>query len=169
MKTTFIALDFETANNDRDSACAVGLVRVEGGEIVAAEPRLINPQTYFLKAFTDNVHGLTQGDVQNAPFFDAVWQELSPLLKGAEFIVAHNARFDKSVLYQCCDKYKIGRPRHPFNCSIRAAKACWKLPNYQLNTVCDHLGIELNHHEALSDAMACANIMIKAFGEGYRV
>ncbi|MFR7875435.1 MAG: hypothetical protein ACLU4J_03015 [Butyricimonas paravirosa] len=34
------------------------------------------------------------------------------------------------------------------------------LPNYKLNTLCDHFGIALNHHEALSDAGA-AKIMIE--------
>lgn len=31
--TTFVALDFETANHYRDSACAIGLVRVEDSQI----------------------------------------------------------------------------------------------------------------------------------------
>ena len=30
----FVAIDFETANTQPDSACAVGLVKVVGGEIV---------------------------------------------------------------------------------------------------------------------------------------
>ena len=39
----FVAIDFETADYQRDSACAVALVRVESGKIVAREHRLIRP------------------------------------------------------------------------------------------------------------------------------
>ena len=169
MHPSFIALDFETANNDRDSACAVGLVKVENNQIIAKERRLINPETYFLKQFTDEVHGLTEEHVKDAPLFDEVWQELTPMLEGAEFIVAHNASFDKSVLYKSCERYGINHPKHKIECSIRAAKSFLKLSSYSLGTVCDHLDIELDHHEPLSDAMACAQIMIRAMEKGYKV
>ena len=53
--------------------------------------------------------------------------------------------------------------------TIKAAKSFIKLPSYKLNKVCAHLGIELDHHEALSDAMGCAKIMIKALEKGYKV
>ncbi|MGA2172075.1 MAG: 3'-5' exonuclease [Sedimentisphaerales bacterium] len=170
MSTCFVALDFETANNERGSACSVGLVKVVNGEIVAKERRLINPQTYFLDDFTENVHGITAEDVKDAPLFDKVWQELSPLLDGAEFIAAHNAIFDKAVLYKCCESYKIKPPAQKFVCTVKIAKACWKLNPAALNNVCDHLGIELNHHhEALSDALACAKIVINAMKDGYKI
>ena len=41
--TTFVAIDFETANHRGDSACALGLVRVEDGAVTAAESLLIRP------------------------------------------------------------------------------------------------------------------------------
>lgn len=41
---SFVAIDFETANPSRGSACAIGLVKVEKGKIVAKEVRLIDPQ-----------------------------------------------------------------------------------------------------------------------------
>jgi len=56
--TTFAAIDFETANYSPDSACAVGLVAVEGGRVVRREYHLIRPpnslgQVFYL-AFLDN-------------------------------------------------------------------------------------------------------------------
>jgi DNA polymerase-3 subunit epsilon len=169
MSLSFVALDFETANYQRDSACSVGIVRVEEGKIVARECRLINPQTYFLGDFTKNIHGITAEDVEDAPLFDEVWEELSPLLKDINLIAAHNASFDKSVLYKCCDKYKIKPPSHKFICTVSVARNCWKLDPAKLNNVCEHLKIELNHHEALSDALACAQIVIKALERGYNL
>lgn len=169
MSKCFVALDFETPNRQADTACAVGLVRVEGGNIIAKEYRLINPQTYFLAAFTRDIHGISAATVKDAPLFDKVWQELNPLLDGADFIAAHNAPFDRSVLYKCCEKYKIKRPPHKFVCTVNIARRCWKLNSAALNNVCDHLGIELNHHQALSDALACAQILLRALGQGYKI
>ena len=63
----FVAIDFETANHSRDSACSVGIAIAEGGRIVALERRLIRPPTreFF---FTD-IHGLTWNEVRNEPSF----------------------------------------------------------------------------------------------------
>lgn len=166
MSHCFAAIDFETANNDRSSACAVGLVRVEDGAIVAWEHRFIRPPTdYFLYA---DFNGIRPQDVAGAPAFGEVWRELEPLLDGAEFIAAHNAVFDKAVLYGCCEIHKIRPPSQRFVCTVKAARACWGLAPATLDKVCSHLGIDLNHHEALSDAMACAQIMMKAIERGYR-
>ena len=91
--------------------------------------RLINPQVPF-EWFCVNVHNLTEEHVKDAPLFDKVWEELTPLLQGAEFIVAHNAPFDKSVLYKSCARYNMEQPKHNFTCSIKAARHCWKLSSY---------------------------------------
>jgi len=69
--TRFAAIDFETANNARDSACAVGVVIVDGGRIVDRLSALIRPPSRtFL--FT-HIHGLSWNDVKDAQPFDAVW------------------------------------------------------------------------------------------------
>jgi DNA polymerase-3 subunit epsilon len=169
MHLSFVAIDFETANYERGSACSIGVVKVRNNEIIAKERRLINPQTYFLDDFTENVHGITADDVKNAPLFDEVWGKLSPLLDGADFIAAHNAIFDKAVLYKCCGLYKIKPPPQKFVCTVKIARACWKLNPAALPNVCSHLGIKLNHHEALSDALACAQIVINAMKNGYKI
>ena len=43
----FLALDFETANEKRGSACAVGVALVQDGQVVAEGSTLVNPETYF--------------------------------------------------------------------------------------------------------------------------
>lgn len=48
----------------------------------------------------------------------------------------------------------------------RLAKQNLQLKNYQLSTVCEHLGIELNHHEAMSDANACKEIWLEFQRQG---
>lgn len=156
----FVAIDFETADHGRDSACSVGLVRVERGRVVATASRLIRPPRPQF-AFT-YIHGITWRDVQREPTFGDVWRALLPMLEGATTLVAHNAPFDRSVLGACCRAAGIDVPALPFACTVRIARATWGLRVAKLDVVCEHLGIGLDHHEALSDALACAQIVLAA-------
>ena len=156
----FVAIDFETADYQRDSACSVALVRVEGGRIVGHAHRLIRPpRRDFVFTY---LHGIAWRDVAGEPTFGAVWQDLLPLVEGASFLAAHNAPFDRGVLTRCCADAGLAPPVQPFVCTVRLAKRTWPLPKASLDVVCRHLGIPLRHHEALSDAEACARILLAA-------
>ncbi len=161
---TLVAIDFETANNARDSVCSVALVRVENGKIVAeAEQLICPPELYFIHT---DVHGITEEDVENAPSFASVWGTMQHLVKGADYFVAHNAPFDRSVLQACCNNEGIKTPEIDFLCTVKIARDTWDIRPTKLSDVCNHLKIPLNHHNALSDARACANIVIAAMGRG---
>lgn len=160
MKINFVAIDFETANYAQDSACAVGLVKVVDGEIVDSVAHLIRPPTREF-VFT-YIHGLTWKHVAGAPDFGALWPRLAPWLQGADFLAAHNAPFDRGVLGACCATYGIEAPPPTFRCTVTMARRAWNLRPAKLPDCCRHLGITLDHHDALSDAMACAKIVIAA-------
>ena len=157
---SFVAIDFETANHRADSACAIGLVKVSEGNIVDRAVHLIRPPSRDF-VFTW-VHGLTWRDVEHAEDFGALWPRLAPMLEGADFLAAHNAPFDKGVLNACCAAYGLARPALPFRCTVQLARRAWNIRPTRLSDVCRALDIALNHHEALSDAMACAQIVLAA-------
>lgn len=158
--SSFVALDFETSDYSADSACAIGLVRVEKGVIVREYSHLINPPRQRMR-FTE-IHGITWADVENMPSFGELWPEISPFFERVDFIVAHNAPFDRGVLNACCETYGIAVPPLAFRCTVQVARKHFLIKPAKLSNVCHVLGIELNHHEALSDARACANILIKS-------
>lgn len=163
MKLDFCGIDFETAYRLQSSACSMGLVRVRDGLIADTFYSLINPPAwmYFIDAFT-GIHGLARDDVSSSPSFDAVWKRMKEFIRD-DYLVAHNTRFDCGVLAGCLDYYKIDNDVPRFDCSLKAARRKWPdLQNHQLNTVSEFLGIELNHHDALSDAIACAKIFVEA-------
>jgi DNA polymerase III subunit epsilon len=163
----FVAIDFETASHERNSACAVGLVRVEEGRVVDRRYRLIRPPSpNFVFTY---IHGITWEHVASEPEFPAVWDDVAPILCGARFLVAHNASFDQGVLQACCAHHHVPVPELPFVCTVQLARRTWTLPDAKLPTVCRHLGIRLNHHEALSDAEACANVLLAARRSGVAV
>jgi DNA polymerase-3 subunit epsilon len=160
MPTTFVAIDFETADYLADSACAVALVRVEGWEVVAKEVRLIRPPRRWMQFAY--IHGIEWEHVADQPPFCDVWREVSPLLDGADRLVAHNASFDRNVLRACCEAAKLEMPGLPFLCTVQVARRTWNLRPANLPAVCRHLDIPLKHHDPLSDAEAAARIVIAA-------
>ena len=164
--TTFAAIDFETASHARDSACAVGVVIVERGEIVRRLYELIRPPSREF-AFT-HIHGLTWDDVKDAPGFDEVWAGIASEIAGIRFLAAHNAPFDRGVLGACCATYGLPVPAQPFVCTVRLARERWDIHPTKLPDVCRHLGIDLRHHQADSDAEACARIVVAAQRGGWR-
>lgn len=163
----FTAIDFETADYGRDSACAVALVRAENGRITARDYRLIRPpRQEFVFSY---LHGITWQDVENEPGFGTVWTEMQSLLEGVDYLVAHNAPFDRGVLRACCAAAGLAEPEIPFACTVRMARDVWSIRPTRLNNVCDRLGIPLEHHHAASDAEACARIALAALKDGYQL
>jgi len=158
----FIAIDFETANYKRQSVCSVGLAIVENLKIIKTINRLIKPIPNYYEWINISIHGIKPEMTENEKDFEELWPEIKPYLEG-NHIIAHNASFDFSALRYVLDSYKIEYPKLKYYCSMQISRKVFPgLLNYQLPTVCDHLQIgNLNHHEATSDAVACANIMIK--------
>jgi len=163
--TTFAAIDFETASYSPDSACAVGLVVVKGSRIIRRENHLIRPPDRRFD-FT-YIHGLTWEDVRNAPTFAELWPTLGEALADMDFLAAHNATFDRRVLGSCCRTYRLPEPSLSFVCTVKLARTLWSLRPAKLPDVCRHLEIPLDHHEAGSDAEACARIVIEARKKGW--
>lgn len=156
----FVAIDFETADHGADSACAVGLVRVERGRIVRRVRQFIRPPRDVMM-FT-HIHGITLDYVESKPAFAQAWPVLREILDGAEFLAAHNAPFDRAVLHACCESAGLAPPDLPWVCSVRQARNVLGIFPANLANVCRVMGLRLNHHEALSDAEACARIVMAA-------
>lgn len=162
--TPFVALDFETANHDRSSVCAMSLVRVFRGRIVRRFSTLVKPDTTDFRH--RRIHGIGAKDVANAPSFPTAWRKAQRLLRGTKFLVAHNAGFDRSVLRAACERAGLPMPTQPFRCTVKEARRAWTdLDNHKLPTLADYLGLDLQHHDAQSDALACANIMLRVLEE----
>jgi DNA polymerase III subunit epsilon len=160
-----LALDFETASHAADSACALGLALIEGGAIVATDAFLIRPPEPEFD-FT-HIHGLSWQDVRGAPTFDQAWGRLAPWLADVDWLAAHNAPFDRNVLHACCRTYRLAPVDTPFLCTVNLARQVWGIYPTRLPRVCRVLGIPLQHHDAASDARACATIVVKALQAGW--
>ena len=162
--TSFVALDFETANRNFGSACAVAAVQVLSREVVRTLKFVLDPGPVAFE-FSE-VHGITHEVASAGVTFDQVWREIEPLLQEAGFVlVAHNAKFDRRVLQATARRHHVRLPKLRFICSGNLAEAVWGLRPNDLATVAAHLGIPLIHHDPLSDAEAAARIVLAAEDE----
>lgn len=158
MKT--IAIDFETANELRGSACSVGLAWIEDGRVVRVEERLIRPKGMRFSSFNIAIHGIRPEHVEDAGEFPEVMDEFADDFRGATMI-AHNAAFDFSVWRSCLDLYRQGYPELSYLCSVKMAQKVWPhLGSHKLNILASHLGLTFAHHNAAEDAAICAEASI---------
>jgi DNA polymerase-3 subunit epsilon len=155
---TFTAIDFETATGSPDSACAVGIVTVENGIIVDEYVTLIQPPDNIYWYGNIMCHGIKPIDTMEKPTFDDLFPEIKKRIFG-KTLVAHNERFDRNVLKKTMKLYGLYYDELEIadmwecTCKIYRAKG-YKPAN--LKYCADQNNIPLNHHEALSDARACA-------------
>lgn len=105
------------------------------------------------------LHGIAWSHVADQPTFGQLWPEFLKQLEGLQFLVAHNASFDKSVMTKCCVMANLTPPKITFKCTVRMARETWNLYPTKLSHVCTHLKIPLVHHQADSDAEACADCL----------
>ncbi|MCG8509862.1 MAG: 3'-5' exonuclease [Rhodospirillales bacterium] len=161
----FAALDFETANQRRDSACAIGIALVSDGRIVESDCLLIRPPTPDF--WFTWLHGIGWNDVRHAPPFREIWPEVEARVAGAEFLAAHNASFDRGVESTCCQAHGANPIDRPWICTVELARHMWDVRPTRLPDICRYLAIQLDHHRAESDARACAQIVIAAQEDGW--
>lgn len=156
----FIAIDFETANEKRNSPCTLGIAVVKDMQVVETRSWLIRPPELRFNPYNTMVHNITARQVAGERTFDLLWKEIRPLF-AKPLLVAHNTPFDLSVLCATLDHYKLPYPELHFGCSVIYAKRVWPgMRDHKLDTLSRHLKIRLNHHEAGFDALTCAMISI---------
>lgn len=163
MALDFVALDWETANGARGSACAVGLVRVAGGAVAGTWSTLIQPPERFATFDERNtqVHGLCADDVAGAPRFADVWPEVEARLTPTT-VIAHNAQFDLGVVQDATWATGHRCPRLRYGCTLLLARRHYALESYTLDEVAAAAGVDLaRHHDALSDALAAAEVLLR--------
>lgn len=159
-----IAIDFETANSHPLSACQVGMIVFSGGEVVFEFESLIKPPKRYntFNYYNTKIHNIYAKDVVNSDN----WLQMYPVFKeyfDNAIFVAHNAAFDMRVLKALNEFYGLAMPDTDYYCTVELSRRIYPyLPNHKLNTVSAHLEIALNHHDAKSDAFACALIVFKS-------
>jgi len=140
----------------------MGVAVIEGQEIVERRSWLIRPPDLYFDPYNTYIHGITESDVADKPEFRDLWSDIRQYFEGG-LLIAHFASFDMSVLRHILNEYGIAYPSFRYLCTWAIAKRAWPgLLGYGLDMVSEHLGIRFKHHDAEEDAVACAEVALRA-------
>lgn len=158
------AIDFETANGSPASVCSVGLATLNDGVVEEPYHSLIRPADNVAAFWAGNIriHGIHPQDVEGAPTFREVYLELLPYFRGA-LVCAHNAVFDMGCLRAACENCGLALPPLYWFDTLELSRHLWPdMAHHGLADMCARLDIELDHHQADSDAAGCLGIVVNA-------
>jgi len=159
-----VVLDLETTGLDARSARVVqiGAVRIVNGRIAeeAKLDRLVNPGVP-IPATASAVHGITSGEVKEAPTFAEVASEIETFI-GDTIVIGHAVAYDIEVLKH---EYALAkRPWRPVRslCVRNLARlAAPTLADYSIEHLCQWLGVPMvGRHTALGDAETTAQLFL---------
>lgn len=155
----FISIDFEYLYHSHyDSPCAVGMVKVVNNVVAQKFYTLIYQPKLNLPLAPNN--GITPDMVADAPTYIEVYEEMARFVAGCRTIVAHNASVEKKILSE------TPRPNNVPDILNREFVDTDHLSGHRsLKDLCEEYNIPLNHHNALSDAEACAEVYLRLIGE----
>ncbi|WP_216404730.1 exonuclease domain-containing protein [Arcanobacterium phocae] len=164
---SFVAIDFETANEQRRSACMIGMARFdEEGAVTDTYEALIqpHPDVNYFNPINTWVHGITPEDVADAPQWDKLTETVTAFIGDAP-IVAHNMAFDGSVLSDLAQLYGTPAVENYRFCTLRLARHILadRIERKTLDNVYDYYfpGESFVHHNAVADAQACGRIFAR--------
>ncbi len=153
----FIAIDFETANSKRVSACSIGYAIVKNGAITKSNEYLMKPVGGHA-TFQSKIHGIKEKHTANKPDFKGVFPEIKSLLESP--LVGHSL-FDKQVLNAMLSHFHIDLTFEYTDSCSSAKKILPDLKNHKLKTLAKHFGLQpFKHHNAEEDAITCAKIFL---------
>ena len=157
----FIAIDFETANNNRISACAIGIVFIKDNKVAFSKKFFIKPPNgENFNSQHISIHGIRKSDVENSLDFYELWNNELKNYFNNNLIVYHNASMDLSILKKLLEYYAIKDYNIKHIDTMRIAEK--SLNPKRLTDLAEKFEISFNNkHEPEEDAKVCAYV----FGE----
>lgn len=160
----FVAIDVETANSKR-AICQIGIAKFVNGVLAEEWVSLINPEVEF-DARCINIHGICENDVFGKPKFNEVYDKLNYFMEGSVCIAHSGNGFDQDAIERAFYKYSLQSFNTKWIDSCNVARIVWpQHSNHKLNTLCEKIGFQLKHHDALEDAKACGHVLLAAIKE----
>ena len=152
MLPCYVMLDLETTGGNpvHDRITEIAAVRMEDGREVARWSSLVNPGT-TIPIFIQNLTGISNAMVQEAPGFDEVAPHLLGLLDGA-VLVAHNVRFDHGFLLNEFARMNVAL-RVKTLCTVRLSRQLYpQHKGHGLDAIMHRHGLTtLARHRAMGD------------------
>ena len=159
--SVYTVVDFETTGTDiiNDKITEIGAVKIVNGKIVEKFQTLVNPGVHISDRIVE-ITGIDDELVKDAPTIDKVFPDLFKFL-GDSIFVAHNTDFDYRLIKNVGKNLGYIIKNDYIDTLALSRKVLPSLSRHRLNDVCGHFGIVFNHHRALSDAFATAEMFLE--------
>ncbi len=163
-EATFTVLDLETTGSviGVDEIIEIGLVRLRGGKVIDRFETLVwSDRT--IPPWVARLTGIANSDLEGAPTFSDVAEELSALLVDNVF-VAHDIRFDLPFLRWEFARRGLVHPPVTGLCTLELSRQLWPdLASRSLPDLARTFGVAHdNPHRAADDAMATGGVLLEA-------
>lgn len=158
----FVSIDVETANADMASICQIGVAKYSNGILAEEWSSLVDPEDYF-DFINIDIHGITEEDVEGKPTFPEIFNQLDSLLNGT--ICVSHTHFDRVSISRSLKKYGLPNLNATWLDSARVARRTWEefaWSGYGLANICNKIGYQFKHHDALEDAKASGHVLLAA-------
>lgn len=155
----YVSIDVETANEDMASICQVGIAVFENYTVVDQFCTYIDPEDYF-DDYNVSIHGISEETVSGSPTYKKISETINGFLDN-NIAVCHT-HFDRVSISQACSRHNLRSPNCNWLDSARIARRTWPevaSRNYGLANVCNIVGYEFKHHDALEDAKAAGHVV----------
>lgn len=147
------------------SICQIGVARFSDGQLVKQWSSLIDPEDHF-DSINVGIHGISEADVVGCPTYPDIAAELGRFIH-KEICVSHT-HFDRLSIGRASAKYGLEEFDTVWLDSARVARRVWSefsSSGYGLRNICNFLGYEFEHHDAMEDAKAAGHIILAALNE----
>ncbi|MCC7158836.1 MAG: GIY-YIG nuclease family protein [Ignavibacteria bacterium] len=161
----FTVFDVETTglSPDRNRMTEIGIVRIQGGEVLDEYETLMNPGQFIPPEIT-RLTGITNELVFDKPAFETLAPDILSFINGSVgcvVLTGHNVKFDYGFLNASLVRSGYNKLSYPSICTARLARRLSRsLPSKSLDSLRRHFGIHSRRkHRAIDDARATATIL----------
>lgn len=152
MLPCYVMLDLETTGGNavHDRITEIAAVRIENGRETARWSTLVNP-CISIPPFVQQLTGITNAMVRDAPHFEDIAGTLQSLLEGAVF-VAHNVQFDYGFVVNAFLRLHV-RLKTKTLCTVRLSRKLYpQHKGHGLDAIMRRHGLQsLARHRAMGD------------------
>ena len=162
----YVVFDVETTGLNaglKDSIIEIGAVKIKDGEVIDRFNELINPGIKLSKKIVE-ITAITDEMLKSKPSEEEVIKEFKDWIEDFP-LVAHNAKFDSSMLEAAYHKYNLGEFSNPLIDTLELSRTLERdYSKHSLSALVKRYNIpfdEEHHHRADYDAEATAYIFNK--------
>ncbi len=162
---SFVAMDIEHANRNKNTIFQIGMAKFEGSAIVAKANVFIDPESEF-GWFQEKTFWKLKNKIEKSDIFPKHYEKLKERIEGKIVVYHATSHVEPKAINSCCERYGLPKISCRWLETTKVIKEAFPdEEKYGLDPLSKSFSIPLKHHDARSDAIACGKLLILALNE----